>query len=1654
MSESADSDGDADAGPEIAAAVAIVAENLRVALGSVDRVQGELEFLERRLVTGAPEVAMYLVHHLLPLVGLHHSAVALLVFELFERRVACFPQPLRVVLGLLDTKDEELQRRAAGLAPQLAALGCAVSDPEAVDELAGRGTELPGVFGHPTSLLALGSLLEGTAGAAANLLSGATGRRRLAARMLDAQGLPDHTLACRVLGRANADALRPYLDFTRATHLDLVVLTPRGPGEVPCLASLLNTSRVLAQGELAQLVGQLGWARVCWGVSIERITGVSVAGGLPYRVDTDLAVLFDDDPAARRQWNRLVLIAEGDSGSNKPPSGSAEVTRFRRYNTNHAELLEAILEIAPLTRAKAEFILHRMAGVVEDFEHLFGRHTADGVAAREKYRCLKDQIASALRGDATTPQSSATTRLVQMFEEPRSVDEVTTLHGLKRYLHQRGLRLVFRLFGAAAGNRTIDLVVMDAERGSHIVQVVRYVDFEPERDRPIAGPPLAVALVVEAFVAHLVHGGTARLPTVDVLAYGNEVQIYLHYFNHPAFLRLDLSSPRHGGMLDLAYFAVSQTELGDHPDLEVPAIRRLLANLDFDVERDSLHLRVRYDKERAIDVEDLIEHVRYLLAVTPYLMDLDWTMAGLDYPASARAEVVDAWTRYITHHGVLPLQLLLTGDRRKIWQEVRSTPTGMEHTSWDGTMPYRDRYTAAGAETRATPLASRLERALAEHGLDRLAAWGEARGRLAGQRLLERVVLSPLRDAMARGELSVVAGDLVLADQQIFRREHEAVRLARLVAAGGAPLGRAIKVARVVERLERFTSFQVTGAVQGRAVERALLPWGRRMIGVFVLRDEAGRARAAVAAEGGVLYEHRSHPTESWQASRELEPEVLAHAWLDDDADHLAEQVSDIDELRRLLSTEQKARLERSLHGEQIWPALVIAPGRASGFVRFLNPRMQAKDVAEAVLVAPAFRPEHAPLIARAAGLLSTGGGILSHAGVTALELGIPALAVDASWSERPAPRLVRQQVRYADEQLEVEGLGVTVRREVGETLDAVEEGDLVVLGAYSGRLTVLGQDPDALAIFRELGNLELGAAATERAGRGPEVLAERGRLLQCVHQLGKLLSRVTSPNVARYAARALALPRGSGDVRAAWPSVGMAHRARLLARLLENPACGQIAAEELARTDETMRMQLEQLARDALAALPLATNVFQIGGSWLRVLRFHQALVEMHQLLVAPAPFDATLVETLASVCRARLAALAAELACELARELGADEAWRIRHVLRALEQVTGLTGSCDLDGAVASQARHLLAAAEAERRAAVEHSLVISDGEGGVELAPLIGTKAANLGEMGRILGSRTVPRWAAVADLALQRALDQPAGREGTLGVAMRRVLTCPNTPLERQAEDIARLWAEVELPAGVRAAIVEAYQRICAETPASPVAVRSSAFEEDSEQQPWAGQFATFLGVSGEDAVVEHVRRVWASLWSKSVLARRQQLGMSPETQTRSGVVLQRMVEARVSGVIFTASPAARARQMVLNVGLGLGEGVVSGLAEVDLVLIDRPSQPDRPLELEYKAADKRHQVVLAPESPRGTRVADVAYHRRFRPALESVEIEELVAAALQLEHAFRQPLDIEFAFEGADLRILQARPVPVFHAALSSPLLGQAVRAGSHQGGPL
>jgi pyruvate,water dikinase len=234
----------------------------------------------------------------------------------------------------------------------------------------------------------------------------------------------------------------------------------------------------------------------------------------------------------------------------------------------------------------------------------------------------------------------------------------------------------------------------------------------------------------------------------------------------------------------------------------------------------------------------------------------------------------------------------------------------------------------------------------------------------------------------------------------------------------------------------------------------------------------------------------------------------------------------------------------------------------------------------------------------------------------------------------------------------------------------------------------------------------------------------------------------------------------------------------------------------------------------------------------------------------------------------------------------------------------------------------------------------------------------------------------------------------------------------------------------------------------------VAIRSSAREEDAEDAARAGAFDTFLYVRGEASVLDHLKRAWSGLWSERALHGRAVLGGARE-ETGGGVIVQRIVRSRVSGVLLTVNAAERSwREMVVNAGLGLGEGVVSGAVAADQIFVSKESDPERePIRFRYITADKTEQVVFDERAGAGTVRAETLYHQRLRAALEYVELRELVAAAARLEKAYGYPLDIEFGVEGSRIWILQARPVASFLAALRetverAPIPRTHVRPGS------
>ncbi|HXD67844.1 MAG TPA: PEP/pyruvate-binding domain-containing protein [Solirubrobacteraceae bacterium] len=201
---------------------------------------------------------------------------------------------------------------------------------------------------------------------------------------------------------------------------------------------------------------------------------------------------------------------------------------------------------------------------------------------------------------------------------------------------------------------------------------------------------------------------------------------------------------------------------------------------------------------------------------------------------------------------------------------------------------------------------------------------------------------------------------------------------------------------------------------------------------------------------------------------------------------------------------------------------------------------------------------------------------------------------------------------------------------------------------------------------------------------------------------------------------------------------------------------------------------------------------------------------------------------------------------------------------------------------------------------------------------------------------------------------------------------------------------------------------------------PVAVRSSALGEDSAEATFAGQQDTYLWVRGTDAICDAVRKCWASLHSAQAVTYRERFGVENPAM---GVTIQRMVDAAVSGVMFTCNPVSGDRSMVaINASWGLGLAVVGGEVTPDDYLLSKVTGEV----VKQTVNDKAIEYVPAAT---GTVRRDVDDARRNEPCLDDNRLAGLVAISKRVEKHFGAPQDIEWAFDhDGELFILQSRPV--------------------------
>ncbi|QLG26388.1 phosphoenolpyruvate synthase [Halorarum halophilum] len=295
-------------------------------------------------------------------------------------------------------------------------------------------------------------------------------------------------------------------------------------------------------------------------------------------------------------------------------------------------------------------------------------------------------------------------------------------------------------------------------------------------------------------------------------------------------------------------------------------------------------------------------------------------------------------------------------------------------------------------------------------------------------------------------------------------------------------------------------------------------------------------------------------------------------------------------------------------------------------------------------------------------------------------------------------------------------------------------------------------------------------------------------------------------------------------------------------------------------------------------------------------------------------------------------------------------------------------------------------------------------------------VGGKAASLGELTGA-GLPVPPGFVVTA--GTYRTFIEEAGIDEELFAAME--IDPEDSAALKQAQETAHeLILGTDLPDEVAEEIIDTY-RTMGEDGEAFVAVRSSATAEDLPDASFAGQQETFLNVR-EEALIRRVKECWASLFSQRAIYYRQQKGF-PHDEVDIAVVVQRMVDAEKSGVMFTSHPSTGEPQIIIEAAWGLGEAVVSGSVSPDNYVVDRETAAVD----EVTVADKK--VMMEKDLETGETVErDVPEDRREERVLSDAEIERLVELGRLVEDHYGDPQDVEWAIFEGDVYMLQSRPI--------------------------
>jgi pyruvate, water dikinase len=299
--------------------------------------------------------------------------------------------------------------------------------------------------------------------------------------------------------------------------------------------------------------------------------------------------------------------------------------------------------------------------------------------------------------------------------------------------------------------------------------------------------------------------------------------------------------------------------------------------------------------------------------------------------------------------------------------------------------------------------------------------------------------------------------------------------------------------------------------------------------------------------------------------------------------------------------------------------------------------------------------------------------------------------------------------------------------------------------------------------------------------------------------------------------------------------------------------------------------------------------------------------------------------------------------------------------------------------------------------------------------------GGKGANLGEMTRA-GLPVPPGFVVTVDAYERFAM--ASGLRAAIAARLRKVDIDDTAALEQAARDARSLVLESEIPDDVRAAVIDAYRALAGGDEAVAVAVRSSATAEDTAEFSFAGMHESFLGVRGEESLLEKVRACWASAYTARALYYRIRQGFPAEMGL--AVVVERMVASVKSGVMFTADPSSHdLTKIVIEAAWGLGEVVVGGQVTPDRYVMDKQSL----CEVDRKIANKEFMLDWTAATGMVARVELEGTAKATTSVLTDTELRTLASLAQRSEEHYGAPQDLEFAVDAlGNVYLTQTRPI--------------------------